>query len=150
MAIAVDSHEPVLDALYRSRPGPGLAIVLTDLANPSPSQGWAGQERPSLVERARPDLVIAYGLIHHLIYGASIPPREVVRWLASFRCPVLVEFVSPADEMVAKLVGNKLPHELHPGGEEEDFRALLDDPFTTLSEHRLGEGTRVLFALEPR
>jgi hypothetical protein len=150
LAIAVDSHEPVLDALYRSGPGPGLSIVLTDLANPSPSQGWAGQERPSLVERARPDLVIAYGLIHHLIYGASIPPREVVRWLASFGCPVLVEFVSPADEMVIKLVGNKLPHELHPGGEEEDFRSLLDGFFEIGAEHRLGDGTRVLFALEPR
>jgi hypothetical protein len=150
LAIAVDSHEPVLDALYRSRPGPGLAIVLTDLANPSPSQGWAGQERPSLVERARPDLVIAYGLIHHLIYGASIPPREVVRWLASFGCPVLVEFVSPTDEMVIKLVGNKLPHELHPGGEEQDFRVVLDELFVIGAEHRLGVGTRVLFALEPR
>jgi hypothetical protein len=150
LAIAVDSHEPVLDALYQSRPGPGLAIVLTDLANPSPSQGWAGQERPSLMERARPDLVIAYGLIHHLIYGTSIPPREVVRWLASFGCPIVMEFVSPADEMVVKLVGNKLPHELHPGGEEQDFRALLDEFFRTADDHRLGEGTRVLFTLEPR
>jgi hypothetical protein len=149
LAVAVDSHEPVLDALYRGRPGPGLAIVLTDLANPSPSQGWAGRERPSLMERARPDLVIAYGLIHHLIYGASIPPREVVRWLSSFGCPVLVEFVSPADEMVVKLVGNKLPHELHPGGEEADFRALLQQHFAPVAEQALGEGTRVLFALEP-
>ena len=102
------------------------------------------------MERVRPDLVIAFGLIHHLIYGASIPPREVVRWLSSFGCPVLVEFVSPADEMVVKLVGNKLPHELHPGGEESDFRALLDRPFATIAEQSLGEGTRVLFALEPR
>jgi hypothetical protein len=124
--------------------------VLTDLANPSPSQGWAGKERPSLVERARPDLVIAYGLIHHLIYGASIPPREVVHWLASFECPVLVEFVSPEDEMVIKLVGNKLPHELHPGGDEADFRALLEESFVVGTEQTLGEGTRILFALEPR
>jgi hypothetical protein len=149
VAIAVDSHEPVLDALYRDKPVPGLSIALTDLANPSPSQGWAGQERPSLVERARPDLVIAYGLIHHLIYGASIPPGEVVRWLASFKCPVLVEYVSPEDEMVVKLVGNKLPHELHPGGKEKDFRSLIDEFFTVATEQSLGEGTRILFALEP-
>jgi hypothetical protein len=97
----------VLDALYRSRPGNGLAIVLTDLANPSPSQGWAGQERPSLVE-------------------------------------------SPADEMVIKLIGNKLPHELHPGGEEDDFRALVEASFSIEAEQTLGEGTRTLFALEPR
>lgn len=150
IAIAIDSYEPVLDEVYRGSAGTGVAVALTDLANPSPSQGWAGQERASLMERARPDLVIAYGVIHHLIYGASIPPREVVRWLSTFRCPVVLEFVSPSDEMVSKLVGNKLPHELHPGGEESEFRAILDQSFVTIDEHVLSSETRVLFALEPR
>ncbi|HEX2404652.1 MAG TPA: methyltransferase domain-containing protein, partial [Acidimicrobiia bacterium] len=150
IAIAIDSYEPVLDEVYRRNAGTGVAVALTDLANPSPSQGWAGQERASLMERARPDLVIAYGVIHHLIYGASIPPREVVRWLSTFRCPVVLEFVSPADEMVSKLVGNKLPHELHPGGEESEFRAILDNWFVTVDEQVLSSATRVLFALEPR
>ena len=150
LAIAIDRYEPVLDEVYRGSAGTGLAVALTDLANPSPSQGWAGQERASLMERARPDLVIAYGVIHHLIYGASIPPREVVRWLSTFRCPVVLEFVSPSDEMVSKLVGNKLPHELHAGGEESEFRAILNKWFVTVDEHALSSATRVLFALEPR
>ncbi len=150
LAIAIDSYEPVLDEVYRGSAGTGIAVALTELANPSPSQGWAGKERASLMERARPDLIIAYGVIHHLIYGSSIPPREVVRWLASFRCPVVVEFVSPSDEMVIKLVGNKLPHELHPGGEESEFRGLLDESFVTVEESTLSSGTRILFSLEPR
>ena len=150
VAIAIDSYEPVLDEVYRGSAGTGLSVALTDLANPSPSQGWAGRERSSLMERARPDLIIAYGVIHHLIYGASIPPGEVVRWLSTFRCPVVLEFVSPSDEMVSKLVGNKLPHELHPGGEESEFRAILDKGFVTVDEHVLSSATRVLFALEPR
>jgi hypothetical protein len=150
IAIAIDSYEPVLDELYRGSAGSGVAVALTDVANPSPSQGWAGQERASLMERARPDLLIAYGVIHHLIYGASIPPREVVRWLSTFRCPVVLEFVSPSDEMVSKLVGNKLPHEIHPGGEESEFRAILDEAFVTVDEQVLSSATRVLFALEPR
>ena len=150
LAIAVDSDEAVLDALYREHTGPGLAIAVTDLANPSPSQGWAGVERGSLIDRARPDLVVAYGLIHHLIYGASIPPAEVVRWLSEFGCPVVLEYVSPADEMVAKLVGNKLPHELHRDREEAEFRALLASRFEIAGELRLTSGTRVLFALQPR
>jgi hypothetical protein len=102
------------------------------------------------MDRARPDLIIAYGVIHHLIYGASIPPGEVVRWLSTFRCPVVLEFVSPSDEMVSKLVGNKLPHELHAGGEESEFRAILNKWFVTVDEHALSSATRVLFALEPR
>ncbi len=150
MAIAVDSYEPVLEELYRGSAGTRLAVVVSDLANPSPAQGWAGHERGSLAERARPDLLIAYGLIHHLIYGASIPPREVMHWLGSFGCPLLVEFVSPSDEMVLKLIGNKLPHELHPGGGETEFRALIDEMFVVSDEHSLSSGTRILFALEPR
>ncbi len=148
-AIAVDSDEAVLDDLYRRSPGLNLTVVLTDLVNPSPAQGWAGKERSAVIDRARPDLVIAYGVIHHLIYGASIPPREVVGWLRTFACPVVVEFVSPDDEMVARLTGNKLPHELHGDREEHEFRALLDPLFETIDVKKLAD-TRVLFALAPR
>jgi SAM-dependent methyltransferase len=148
--IAVDSDEAVLDELYRRSVGLSLAVVLTDLANPSPAQGWAGTERSSITDRARPDLVIAYGLIHHLIYQASIPPREVVRWLRSFGCPVVVEFVSPDDEMVARLIGNKLTRELHADRDEDEFRVIVGDLFDIADETRLSSGTRVLFALQPR
>jgi SAM-dependent methyltransferase len=148
--VAVDSDEAVLDDLYRRSGGSSLAVVLTDLANPSPAQGWAGTERPSVFDRADPDLVIAYGLIHHLIYHASIPPREVVKWLRTFDCPVVVEFVSPADEMVEKLTGNKLAHELHADRDEVNFRALVGEIFDIVDEASLSSGTRTLFALQPR
>jgi len=148
--VAVDSDEAVLDDLYRRSSGLSLGIALSDLANPSPAQGWAGKERSALTDRARPDLVIAYGLIHHLIYAASVPPREVVTWLRSFDCPVVVEFVSPGDEMVAKLVGNKLSHELHADREEAPFRSLLGEMFETTHEMALTSGTRILFSLRPR
>jgi hypothetical protein len=148
--VALDSDEAVLDDLYRRSVGSGLSIVLTDLANPSPAMGWAGEERPGVIERARPELVIAYGLIHHLIYGASIPPQKVLEWLRGLDCPVALEFVSPEDEMVARLVGNKLPQELHTGIEESDFRELMGRSFEIRSEHRLQSSTRVLFDLDPR
>jgi SAM-dependent methyltransferase len=149
-AIALDSDEAVLDDLYRRSVGQPLSVVLTDLGNPSPAQGWAGGERPGIMERARPDLVIAYGLIHHLIYTASIPPHEVMRWLRSFDTPVIVEFVSPDDEMVVKLAGNKLAQELHRGRDEIEFREMVGETFDIVREQTLGEGTRVLFDLEPR
>jgi len=149
-AIALDGDEAVLDDLYRRSIGKGLSVVLTDLANPSPSQGWAGVERSGIIERARPDLVVAYGLIHHLIYSASIPPREVLRWLRSFGTPVVVEFVAPSDEMVARLVGNKLPDELHGGRDEAEFRSMIGAMFDIAREQSLGEGTRILFDLIPR
>ncbi|HEX9643680.1 MAG TPA: class I SAM-dependent methyltransferase [Acidimicrobiia bacterium] len=149
-AIAVDGDEAVLEALYRGGAGEHVSLVLSDLANPSPHQGWAGVERPGLFERARPDLVIAYGLIHHLIYTSSIPPAAVTEWLRGFGCPVVVEFVAPEDEMVVALIGNKLVEELHTGRDEAAFRQVVAERFTVRSELSLGTGTRVLFELDPR
>ena len=147
VAIAVDGDESVLDALYRR--GSGVSLALGDLTNPSPAQGWAGMERPSLDARANPDMIIAYGLIHHLIYTASIPPTTVVEWLASYGCPVVVEFVSPEDEMVAKLTANKEQDELHPGRTRHEFESLLAARFRTVDSLVLGDGVRVLYSLEP-
>ena len=147
VAVAVDGDEQVLDALYRR--GTTVSLVLTDLTNPSPAQGWAGVERPGLMERADPDLVVAYGLIHHLIYTASIPPTTVVDWLASFGCPVIVEFVSPEDEMVSRLTANKTDAELHPGRTRAEFEEIVSRHFETLSTSELGGGVRVLYELTP-
>jgi len=145
--IAVDGDEEVLDALYRK--GTTVSLALGDLTNPSPAQGWAGEERPALTTRADPDLVIAFGLIHHLIYTASIPPASVVRWLASFHCPVVVEFVSPEDEMVARLTANKTEAELHPGRTRREFEELIGLDFSTLAVRELGGGVRALYSLAP-
>ena len=148
--IAVDGDETVLDSLYRSSAGASISVVVSDLTDPTPAQGWAGAERPSLTERAGPDLVVAYGLIHHLIYTASIPPSSVVAWLRSFGCPVALEFVAPDDEMVAKLTANKLEEELHEGRSPAPFRAILKESFEITAETSLSDGTRTLLALSPR
>lgn len=149
-AIAVDGDEGVLDRLYRSlTPGTTITPVLADLANPSPAQGWAGVERPALFTRARPDLVIAYGLIHHLIYTASVPPAHVVEWLASFEVPVVVEFVAPDDPMVGRLTANKREDELHPDRDRSGFEGLVADRFRTVADVDLEGGTRRLYHLAP-
>jgi hypothetical protein len=148
-AIAVDGDERVLDDLYRRSRGESISIVMTDLANPTPSQGWAGEERPSLASRARPNLVLAYGLIHHLIYTASVPPKSVMSWLRDFDCPIALEFVSPEDEMVDKLTANKLESELHTDRTETEFRSLIQTLFEIGSEKTLPGGTRILFELIP-
>ncbi len=147
VAVAVDGDQPVLDAVYRR--GSDVNIVVSDLTNLSPSQGWAGIERPDLVSRASPDMVLAYGIIHHLIYTASVPPTAVVDWLSSFRCPVVVEFVAPDDEMVQTLTANKHEDELHPNRDKDAFIALLQRDFEVLDTLTLGDGTRTLFSLQP-
>ena len=148
-AIAVDGDESVLESVYQRSSGKNVSIVVSDISNPSPSQGWVGTERSSLLDRANPDLVIAYGLIHHLIYTSSIPPTSVLDWLRAFHCDVVVEFVSPDDEMVLKLTANKLEGELHRDRTEAEFRSLIENRFDIRAEHTLDSRTRVLFELTP-
>lgn len=150
-AIAVDGDELVLDRLYRSLPaGAPIMPVFSDLANPSPSQGWAGSERPALFERTRPDLVVAYGLIHHLIYTASVPPALVVEWLAGFGVPVVVEFVAPEDPMVARLTANKRAEELHSDRDRAAFERLVAGHFATVTWRDMEGATRRVYHLTPR
>ena len=148
-AIAVDGDQPVLDQLYRHSVGEDISIVVSDITNPTPSQGWAGSERPGLFERAKPDLIVAYGVIHHLTYTSSIPPASVLDWLRSFESTVALEFVDPTDDMVAMLTANKLEQELHPGRFESEFRELLSSRFRVEAEQPLEGGTRILFHLRP-
>lgn len=151
LAVAVDGDEAVLDRLYRSLPaGMPIVPVLADLANPSPSQGWAGAERPALFHRVAPDLVVAYGLIHHLIYTASVPPVLVLDWLAGFRVPLVVEFVAPDDPMVARLTANKHADELHADRDREGFERLATARFQMGESVDLQGGTRRLYHLRPR
>lgn len=150
LAIAVDGDETVLDGLYAAATGKRVSVVVSDLTNPTPAQGWSGRERTSLMDRANPDFVIAFGLIHHLIYSASIPPKSVVDWLAGFTCPIALEFVSPHDEMVGRLTANKLDEELHPGRSGAEFRATLLTRFEISGEVPIADGDRTLYALVPR
>ena len=63
LAIAVDGDHLVVDHLYchlRSEGGRILPLVM-DLSDPSPGLGWRGRERPSFIDRVRPDLVLCRG-----------------------------------------------------------------------------------------
>ena len=148
--VAVDADEEVLDRLWASLEDEAVSVVVSDVANPSPAQGWAGTERASLFDRVDPDLVVAYGLIHHLMYTTNVPMQELLTWLASFQCPLVVEFVDVDDPMVRRLVANRTDTELHPLRTVEQFRHRLGELFSEVREQPLPSGHRTLFFLLPR
>ncbi len=147
--VALDADESVLDRVYQSAPAHGISVVLCDVTDPSPSQGWRNRERPDIFDRIRPELVIAYGLIHHLLYKASIPLREIVEWLRSFGCPIVVEFVEPDDPLVRVITADKKPWEVHPERTDAQFRALAGHGFSVARWRALPSGHRHLYLLVP-
>ncbi|HUF85097.1 MAG TPA: methyltransferase [Acidimicrobiia bacterium] len=150
--VAVDADDVVVDRLYRALRADGPANVLPlvmNLVDPSPGRGWRNTERRAFADRGAPDLVLGLALVHHLAIAANVPLAEVVAWLRSFDCAVVVEFVAPEDPMAQQLLANKPPG-LHDDYRPDTFEALLEAEFTVEQRELLPGGTRTLYLVTPR
>jgi hypothetical protein len=149
--VAVDSDRQVVDALYSALRAEGdrkILPLVVDLSDPSPARGWANAERATLVDRGAPDLVLALALVHHLSISGNVPLREVVGWLRSHDCEVVVEFPHRDDPMVQRLLSAKRD-DSHPDYSRETFHALVGASFRIAETLELPSGTRTLYHAVP-
>lgn len=150
LVVAMDSDHLTVDRLYRSlRNEDNRTIVplVVDLADPTPSLGWRGSERPSLEQRSHPELVLCLALIHHLVIGSNLLLADVLDWLASFKAMVVIEFVDREDAQVQALLANR--RDVFSDYSAGAFRNLILQRFSLLREQSLSAG-RTLFLLQPR
>jgi hypothetical protein len=151
LTLAIDSDPAVIDTIYRSlraREGASILPLVMDVANPSPALGWRNSERATLVERGAPQLVLCLALVHHLSIAGNVPLREIVDWLRSFDCEVVVEFPHRDDPMVQRLIGAKRIG-AHPDYYEETFAQLLRDACGVIDSVVLPSGKRTLYLMTP-
>lgn len=149
--VAVDADPGPVELLYRELRAEGDRSILPltmNLADPSPGLGWRGVERKTLLDRGRPDLVIALALVHHLVISANVPVREVVDWFASLGSALIVELPTPEDPMVRKLLAAKRPG-LHTDYDQAYFETCLRGAFDVQRTECLDSGTRVLYFATP-
>jgi SAM-dependent methyltransferase len=150
--VALDADQGPVELLYRELRDAGDERILPltiDLADPSPGLGWRGLERMPLLDRGRPDLVLALALVHHLAIGTNVPVTEIVGWFASLGSALLIEFPTRADPMVQKLLEPKRAG-LHPDYDREFFERCLHDAFDVRRTEELGSGTRILYFATPK
>ncbi len=149
--VAMDADHTTVERLYRSLRKAGERKVLplvVDVADPSPPLGWRGQERRTLTDRGRPDVVLCLALVHHLSITANIPLDEIVSWLHSLQARVVVEFVDRTDPMVQRLLANKaIKHEDYTAARFED---LLARRFAFRQRATLSTGSRWLYDAVPK
>jgi SAM-dependent methyltransferase len=150
--VAIDADQGPVELLYRSLRDSGDAKILPltmNIADPSPGLGWRGLERKPLLERGRPDLVLALALVHHLAITANVPVAEIVDWLAALGAAIVVEFPTREDPMVRKLLAPKRAG-LHADYSRELFERCLHDAFDVERSERLGSETRILYFARPQ
>jgi len=151
LVVALDADHLAIERLYRALAQENDTTILplvADLTNPSPGVGWRNLERRTLLDRTRPDLILALALIHHLAIARNVPLPEIVDWLASFGSEVVVEFPGPGDPMVQRLLRNR--GDLDFGYTRARFEAELERHFSTVAVDQLLSGQRTIYHLRPR
>jgi SAM-dependent methyltransferase len=150
--VAVDADQGPVELLYRElrEAGDEKILPLTmNVADPSPGLGWRGLERVALLQRGRPDLVLALALVHHVAIGANVPVRELVAWLAELGGALVVEFPTREDPMVQRLLAPKRQG-LHQDYERGYFERCLGEAFDVRRSEELGSGTRIIYFATPK
>ncbi|MEM6705874.1 MAG: methyltransferase [Acidobacteriota bacterium] len=151
-SVALDIDPLVVDLSYRQlveEGNPqGILPLVTDLLDPFSDRGWRGLERKGLFRRARPDLLLALALVHHLVIGRNVPMEEVLDWLAAFGAHLVVELPTREDSMVERLLLNRDEHVQEYS--LESFERLLSERFEVLEREPLHRGARVLYFVRPR
>lgn len=132
----------------RAKGETAILPLLVDLANPSPSLGWAHRERRSFLERAHADVVLALALVHHLMVGRNIPVEMIAELFGRIARQLIVEFIPESDPMVARLKSGRTDRFPYPS--LEGFRSAFARHFDLAEEHRIEGSERRLIRLVRR
>lgn len=120
--------------------------LLTDLSNPSPSLGFALAERFSFLERAKPDLVLALALIHHLRITYNIPLSMLAEFFAGLGRHLVIEFVPKSDVMTQALLKSR--EDTFFDYDKDGFLASFQRYFVIKAEVPVAGTDRILYLLE--
>jgi SAM-dependent methyltransferase len=148
--VAMDADHPAVDQLYRclrQEQTENILPLVINLADPSPSLGWAGRERKDLPARGTPHLILCLALLHHMVIQANIPLDSFISWLRSLGSALVIEFVCREDPMVQRLLRNKTDE--YADYDLEYFERVLQRHFRIISREKLPCSTRILFFADP-
>jgi hypothetical protein len=132
----------------RKRGETGLLPLQLDLMNPSPSLGWANEERSSIESRGPVDLVMALALVHHLAIANNVPLGRVAESFARLGRALIVEFVPKSDSQVERLLTNRA--DIFPDYTIEGFERAFEQHWTVERAQRVGDSQRTLYLMRRR
>ena len=110
LTVAFDSDMLAVEKNYldcRRQKVERMIPLVMDLTAPSPAVGWAEEERPSLLDRAPADLLMALALIHHLAISNNVPLSNIASFFSRCAKFAIVEFVPKSDSQVQRLLASR-------------------------------------------
>ena len=125
-----------------------LLPLRLDLVNPSPSLGWAHDERSSLADRANADCLLALALIHHVAISNNVPLDKIAEYFSGLAGTLVIEFVPKSDAKVKTLLATR--EDVFPNYTREGFEAAFATRFEILDATPIRGSERTLYLLKRR
>ena len=108
--VSVDRDEAAVTKLFLDAVKWQLPILplVTDFRSMNPMMAWAAAPGDAYVDRLRCDMVLALGLVHHLVFEQRLNFDLIARGLSAFaRRHLTVEFINREDPYVRERLSNR-------------------------------------------
>ena len=122
--------------------------LLLDLANPSPSIGWANSERKSFMDRGPSDVVLALALIHHLAIGNNLPLSKIAAFFQKISKFLIIEFIPKTDSQISRLLVTR--EDIFGSYTLENFEKEFENFFDIRQKIGLDDSERILYLMEQK
>jgi 2-polyprenyl-3-methyl-5-hydroxy-6-metoxy-1,4-benzoquinol methylase len=99
--LSIDSSEECIESVYAAARHESLSVVplVCDVLNPTPAFGFLSRQFPPFVERARSEVVLCLGLMHHLHVNGRQSLERIARLMRELATrAVIFEYVDPTDD----------------------------------------------------
>jgi ribosomal protein L11 methylase PrmA len=150
--VAFDIDEVAVSRNYLAKRPPEIKAkmlpLVQDMTNPSPSLGWAHEERMSLAQRGPADVVMALAIIHHLAIGNNLPFDHIASYLSKLGRHLIIEFVPKGDSKVDHLLASR--KDIFGGYTQKQFEVAMDAHFTLVEKKSVKESKRSLYLYKAR
>lgn len=120
--------------------------LLLDLTNPPAASGWSNNERQSLIERGKADLVLALALIHHLSISNNVPFRNVAGFFSSICDSLIIEFVPKEDSQVQRLLASR--EDIFSSYDQKNFEQNFKEFFDIQEFKEIPNSKRIMYLMK--
>ncbi|MBI2315074.1 SAM-dependent methyltransferase [Candidatus Daviesbacteria bacterium] len=120
--------------------------LFIDLTNPTPSLGWANEERLSLFQRGPADVTLALALVHHLAISANIPLSYIASLFSKLSKYLIIEFIPKEDSQVKILLQNR--EDIFPAYTKAGFEEAFKEFFQIKKICPIKNSQRILYLME--
>lgn len=128
--------------------GQNLLPLVMDLSQPTPSIGWANNERQRLDERGKADTILALALVHHLAIANNVPLHQIAAYFSKLGHWLIIEFVDKDDSQVKRLLSSR--KDIFADYSQASFEENFALYFTMVEKVSIDGTQRTIYLLESK